>query len=146
MGILRPEFGVELLAPKAERLGLLEKPEIDAVLLLPFTRDVSLMSPREFVQQILCDRLRAVEVHEGYNFHFGHKAAGDVSLLTELGREFGFEVVVYQELRVRGESVSSTRIRELVQAGEGDRARALLARPFSILSNPARCSGYGATY
>ncbi len=146
MRILRPDSGLKLLTPTAERLRLLEKTEIDAVLLLPFTRDVSLMSPREFVQQILCDRLRAVEVHEGYNFHFGHKAAGDVSLLTELGREFGFEVVVDQELRVRGESVSSTRIRELVQAGEVDRARALLARPFSIRSTPGRGRGYGAKY
>jgi riboflavin kinase/FMN adenylyltransferase len=146
MRILRPDSGLKLLTPTAERLRLLEKTEIDAVLLLPFTRDVSLMSPQEFVQQILRDRLHAVEVHEGYNFHFGHKAAGDVSLLAQLGRELGFEVVVYPEMRVRGESVSSTRIRELVQSGEVDRARALLARPFSIRSTPGRGRGYGAKY
>src|SRR5260370_30047930 len=112
MRILRPDSGLKLLTATAERLRLLEKTEIDAVLLLPFTRDVYLMSPREFVQQILCDRLRAVEVHEGYNFHFGHKAAGDVSLLTELGRVFGFRPVVYQQLWGRGESVSYTPSRE----------------------------------
>ena len=106
MRILRPDSGLKLLTPTAERLRLLEKTGIDAVLLLPFTRDVSLMSPQEFVRQILCERLHAVEVHEGYNFHFGHKASGDVSLLTELGRELGFEVVVYPEMRERGESVS----------------------------------------
>jgi riboflavin kinase/FMN adenylyltransferase len=104
------------------------------------------MSPQEFARQILCDRLNAVEVHEGYNFRFGHKASGDVSLLTQLGRELGFEVVVYPETRLRGESVSSTRLRELVQAGEVGRARQLLGRPFSIRSTPGRGRGYGAKY
>jgi riboflavin kinase/FMN adenylyltransferase len=146
MRILRPDSGLKLLTPTVERLRLLEQAEIDAVLLLPFTRDVSLMSPEEFARQILCHRLHAAEVHEGYNFHFGHKAAGDVNLLTELGREMGFEVVVYPEMRERGESVSSTRIRELICAGEVSRARVLLGRPFAIRSTPGRGRGYGAKY
>jgi riboflavin kinase/FMN adenylyltransferase len=146
MRILRPDSGLKLLTPTAERLRLLEKTEIDAVLLLPFTRDVSLMSPQEFARQILCNRLHAVEVHEGFNFHFGHKASGDVSLLTHFGRELGFEVVVYAEMRVRGEAVSSSRIRELIEAGEVARARALLMRPFSIRSTPGRGRGYGTKY
>src|ERR1700687_3746925 len=106
MRILRPDYGLKLLTPTSERLRLLEKAEIDEVLLLPFTRDVSLMSPQEFARQILCERLHAVEVHEGFNFRFGHKASGDVRLLTQLGQELGFEVVVYPELRERGEAVS----------------------------------------
>lgn len=146
MRILRPDCGLKLVTPTEERLRLLEKTGIDAVLLLPFTRDVSLMSPQEFVRQILCEKLHAVEVHEGYNFHFGHKAAGDVSLLTELGRELGFEVVVYPEMRERGESVSSSRIRELICSGDVEKTRALLGRPFGILSTPGRGRGYGAKY
>src|SRR5262245_7017094 len=81
MRILRPDSGLKLLTPPPEKLRLLEQTGIDAVLLLPFTRDLSLMGPKEFVKEILCDRLRAIEVHEGYNFHFGHKAAGNVELL-----------------------------------------------------------------
>jgi len=146
MRILRPDSGLKLLTPTAEKVRLFSKTDVDAVLLLPFTRDLSLMSPREFVQFILCGALKASEVHEGFNFHFGHKAAGNVTLLTELGREMGFEVVVYPEMRLRGESVSSTRIRELVRAGEVERARALLNRPFSISSTPGRGRGYGAKY
>src|SRR5207249_8934112 len=68
MRILRPDSGLKLLTPTPEKLRLLEHTGIDAVLLLPFTRDMSLMSPRDFVQQILCERLKAIEVHEGYNF------------------------------------------------------------------------------
>jgi riboflavin kinase/FMN adenylyltransferase len=144
--ILRPDAGLKLLSPNAEKLRLLEQTGIDAVLLLPFTRDVSLMSPGDFVRQIVCDRLRAVEIHEGFNFRFGHKAAGDVERLSEFGRESGFEVVVYPEMRLRGESVSSTRIRELIREGRVSRARFLLARPFTIVSNPGRGRGYGSKY
>jgi len=146
MRILRPDSGLKLLTPTRERLRLLEQTEIDGVLLLPFTRDLSLMSPREFVQHVLCGALKATEVHEGFNFHFGHKAAGDVKLLTELGHDLGFKVIVYPEMRVRRESVSSSRIRELISQGQVDRARVLLDRPFSISSTPGRGRGYGAKY
>ncbi len=144
--ILRPDSGLKLLTPTPEKLRLLQKTGIDAVLLLPFTRDLSLLSPRNFVQRVLCDGLHAVEVHEGYNFRFGHKASGDIDVLHELGRQLGFEVVAYPEMRVRGESVSSTRIRELMRTGQVSRARSLLARPFSIRSTPGRGRGYGARY
>jgi len=146
MRILRPESGLKLLTPAAEKIRLLERTGIDAVLLLPFTREMSLMSPREFVQQVLCERLNAIEVHEGFNFRFGHKAAGNVEALIQLGHELGFEVVVYPEMRERGESVSSTRIRELVQLGQVSRARFLLGRPFSVRSTPAKGRGYGAKF
>jgi riboflavin kinase/FMN adenylyltransferase len=104
------------------------------------------MSARDFAQQVLCGRLMAIEVHEGYNFRFGHKAAGNVQALTELGRELGFDVVAYSEMLVRGESVSSTRIRELIRTGQVNRARPLLARPFAIISTPGRGRGYGSKY
>jgi riboflavin kinase / FMN adenylyltransferase len=146
MRILRPDSGLSLLTPTAEKIRLLQKTQIDAVLLLPFTRDLSLMAPREFAEHILSKGLKAIEVHEGYNFHFGHKASGNVQLLSELGRELGFEVVVYPEMRVRGESVSSTRIRALIQQGKIQRARVLLGRTFSICSTAGRGRGYGAKY
>lgn len=146
MRILRPDSGLRLITPTPEKLRLLERSGVDATLLLPFTRDLSLMSPREFAEQILRDRLRAVEVHEGFNFHFGHKASGDVAMLTEFGRELGFEVVAYPEMRIRGASVSSTRIRDLIRAGDMHRARVLLTRPFSIVSTAGRGRGYGSKY
>jgi len=90
--ILRPEAGLKLLTPTPEKLHLLEATGIDAVLLLPFGRDLSLMTPRQFAERILKKKLHAREVHEGFNFRFGHKAAGDMNLLAELGREMGFVV------------------------------------------------------
>src|SRR5437879_2164671 len=144
--ILKPEAGLKLLTPTPEKLRWLESTGIDAVLLLPFGRDLSLMTPRQFVDRILKKKLHAREVHEGFNFRFGHKAAGNMDLLAELGREMGFEVKVYPELTLRGETVSSTQIRKLISAGRVSRARHLLARPFSILGTPGRGRGYGSKY
>ena len=144
--ILRPESGLKLLTPAPEKLRLLEDTGIDAVLLLPFGRDLSMMTPRQFVERILKKKLHAREVYEGYNFRFGHKAAGDMNLLAELGREMGFEVKVYPEMTLRGEHVSSTQIRKLLRDGRVSRARHLLARPFCILGTPGRGRGYGSKY
>ncbi len=144
--ILRPDANLKLLTPTPEKIHLLEETGLDAVLLLPFTRDLSLLSPQQFAQEILRDALNAREVHEGYNFHFGHRAAGNIELLTQLGRELGFEVHVYPELRLRGEPVSSSHIRKLIAEGRISRARHLLARPFRILSTAGRGRGYGSKY
>jgi riboflavin kinase / FMN adenylyltransferase len=146
MRILRPDSAPKLLTSTCEKLRLLEKTGIDAAVVVPFTRDLSLMSPKEFVENILCQKLRTLEAHEGYNFRFGHKAAGDVALLRQLGAELGFEVAVYPEMCLRGLSVSSTRTRDLIQAGDVRRARCLLGRTFSIQSVAGRGRGYGSKY
>lgn len=144
--ILRPDNNLKLLTPTAEKLRLLATTGIDAVLLLPFTRDLSLMTPHQFAHEILKKRLHAREVHEGYNFHFGHKASGNIETLRAAGREMGFEVHAYPEMRLRGETVSSSHIRKLIGEGRVSRARHLLARPFNILSTPGRGRGYGSKY
>jgi len=144
--ILRPDAGLKLLTPTPEKLRLLQATGLDAVLLLPFTRDLSLMTPHRFAHDILKKALHAQEVHEGFNFRFGHQASGDVDLLQQFGRELGFAVSIYPELRLRGEPVSSSHIRKLIAAGRVSRARHLLARPFSILSTAGRGRGYGSRY
>jgi riboflavin kinase/FMN adenylyltransferase len=144
--ILRPDVAPKLLTPLPVKLQLLEQTGVDAVLVLPFSRDLSLVSAHDFAKQVLVDTLHACEVHEGYNFHFGHKAQGNVETLAAFGREMGFDVHTYSELMLRGHHVSSTEIRALIAAGRVDRARALLGRPFSILSNPGRGRGYGTRY
>jgi riboflavin kinase/FMN adenylyltransferase len=144
--ILRPDTVLKLITPTPEKIRLLQASGVDAVLLLPFTRDLSLMTPQQFAEEILKQCLHSREVHEGFNFHFGHKAAGDVDLLTELGKKVGFDVRVYSELRLRGEPVSSSHIRKLIGEGRISRARFLLARPFTVLSPPGRGRGYGAKH
>jgi riboflavin kinase/FMN adenylyltransferase len=144
--ILRPDVAPKLITPLPLRLRYMEDTGIDAVLVLPFTRDLSVMSPRAFVQHILVEKLATREVHEGFNFRFGHKAQGDVAKLEELGREFGFAVKIYPEMRLRNHTVSSSQIRKLISAGDMSRARTLLGRPFSIVSHPGRGRGLGHKY
>jgi riboflavin kinase/FMN adenylyltransferase len=144
--ILRPDNTLRLLTPTPEKLRLLATTGVDAVLLLPFTRDLSLLTPHQFAHDILKKRLHAREVHEGYNFHFGHKASGNIETLRAFGGEMGFDVHDYPEMRLRGEPVSSSHIRKLLAEGRVSRARHLLARPFSILSTAGRGRGYGTKY
>jgi riboflavin kinase / FMN adenylyltransferase len=144
--ILRPDSGLKLLTPTPEKLRLLQETGVDAVLVLPFGRDLSLLTPRQFAEEILKNKLKACEVHEGYNFRFGHKAAGDVHTLAEFGREMGFTVKIFDRMTLRGESVSSSQIRKLLTDGRVSRARHLLGRPFAILSTPGRGRGYGSKY
>jgi riboflavin kinase/FMN adenylyltransferase len=104
------------------------------------------MTPKQFAHDILKEKLRACEVHEGFNFRFGHKASGDVAMLAELGREMGFEVRIDPEMTLRGEPVSSSHIRKLIGDGRVSRARHLLGKSFRILSTPGRGRGYGSKY
>lgn len=144
--ILRPDLAPKLITPQPVKEMLLSQAGVDALLVLPFSRDFSMTSAHDFVRLILSEKLRAREVHEGENFQFGHKAEGNMQRLTEFAREFGFEVKTYPVMTIRGERVSSSHIRELLTAGKVGRARRLLGRPFSIVAIPGRGRGYGHKY
>ncbi len=146
MRILRPDVPLSLITPTPEKLRLLERAGIDATVVLPFTAELSEMSPEAFAREILNHRLRACEVHEGFNFRFGHKASGEVTLLKDFGRKLEFEVILYPEMRIRNEPVSSSHIRRLLAAGEVGRARHLLGRPFSVEAAIAPGRGYGSKF
>jgi len=144
--ILRPSEAPRLLTPRDYRLRLLSETGADALVVLPFSRDLSMMPPFEFAEEVLATALHAVEVHEGFNFRFGHRAEGDVERLREFGQKLGFDVVIYEPMKIRGNVVSSSQIRKLVEAGDMANARHLLARPFTLASTPGRGRGYGTRY
>jgi len=144
--ILRPDVAPKLITPQPRKESLLAECGLDALLVIPFTRDFSMTSAAEFARDILGGKLRAQEVHEGESFHFGHKARGTTGRLAELGREFGFQVRSYPTMMMRGSPVSSSHIRELISAGKVSRARHLLGRVFSITATPGRGRGYGHKY
>ena len=127
-----------------ERLDLLRASGIDAVLVLPFTDDLCKMSGQAFVTAVLRDGLHAIEVHEGDNFRFGHKAQCHAADLVEMGHDLGFRVQIFSPRYHRGIKISSSKIRALIQAGDMTTARALLGRPFSIRSTPAPGRGIGS--
>src|SRR3954471_16958846 len=123
--ILRPEAAPKLITPMSQKIAMIEASRVDGLAILDFNRDLSLMSPRDFAHNILKTKLRAIEVHEGFNFRFGHRAQGDVSQLANFGEEFGFALQVYPEMRLRGHAVSSSSIRKLLEGGRVSDARHL---------------------
>jgi riboflavin kinase / FMN adenylyltransferase len=117
--VLRPDHPHPLITPLPRKLELLAATGIDATLVLPFTDELRRMPPRTFASEILAQAIRATEIHEGENFRFGYQAEAGISGpagLETLGRELGFNVVVYAPRIVRGAPVSSSRIRNLIQA------------------------------
>jgi riboflavin kinase / FMN adenylyltransferase len=144
--VLGKQAQLRLITPLEEKLSLLATTGIDAALVLPFDMAMSKMTAREFACEILRDQTHVVEVHEGENFRFGHHAEAGVDGLEQLGRELGFSVKSYAPRALRGEAVSSSRIRKLISVGDVSHARALLGCPFTILSTPASGRGYGTKY
>lgn len=144
--VLRPETAQPLITPLARKLDLFAATGIDAVLVLPFTHELSHTPARIFAADVLRQRLGIIELHEGDNFRFGYRAEADVESLEALGRELGFRVLIYPPRILRGKAVSSTRIRQLISHGDVGTARALLGRPFAIISTPASGRGYGTRY
>ncbi|WAZ24493.1 bifunctional riboflavin kinase/FAD synthetase [Streptomyces cinnabarinus] len=134
--VLRPGTHPPLLAPHHRRAELMADLGVDAVLVLPFTTEFSNLSPADFIVKVLIDKLRAKAVVEGPNFRFGHRAAGDVVFLAELGKTYDFEVEVV-DLFVSGEAgggqpFSSTLTRRLVGEGDVEGAMEILGRPHRV--------------
>jgi riboflavin kinase/FMN adenylyltransferase len=144
--VLRPESSQPLITPLDEKLELLAATGIDAVLILPFTKEFSHTSARAFATDVLQQVLHVTELHEGENFHFGYQAKAGIDSLEMLGRELGFGVRVYTPQTIRGSAISSSTIRQFITKGDVSHVRALLGRSFAILSTPASGRGYGTRY
>ena len=129
---LRPEVAPRLLSTAERKLELLEATGVDGVAILPFTEELSHLSPEGFVDRVLVQGLGARAVFVGEGWRFGHKRAGDMELLQKLGAEAGFEAQPVELAVGDGDAVSSSRIRDAVAAGHMNVARRLLGRPFDI--------------
>jgi riboflavin kinase/FMN adenylyltransferase len=129
--VLAPDHAPKLLTPLPRKVELIAATGIDLLVVLPFLRELARQSPLDFVRRVLVDPLHASSVHVGPNFRFGYRQSGDAEILQGLGNQEGFRVEVLPMLRVRGDRVSSTRIRELLTEGHVHKANRLLGRPFS---------------
>ncbi|MCW2529741.1 MAG: Riboflavin biosynthesis protein [Pseudonocardiales bacterium] len=132
--ILDPDRAPAMLTSPAYKSDLIAALGIDAMMVLHFTRDMSEMSPQDFVKTVIVDGLHAAAVVVGENFTFGYRASGNVDQLTELGRGYGFEVEALPLLAgpetAAAMTVSATAIRAALIAGEVERVRELLGHPY----------------
>jgi riboflavin kinase/FMN adenylyltransferase len=127
--IVRPGSHPPFLSTARRRAELLASLGADAVCVLPFTYEFSKLGPDDFVRTVLVDRLHAAAVVVGENFRFGHRAAGDVPLLATLGEKYDFTAEGVPLLVAGGVTISSTYIRERLEAGDVEAAAAALGRP-----------------
>jgi riboflavin kinase / FMN adenylyltransferase len=130
--VVRPGSHPPLLCTASRRSQLLAGLGVDAVCVLPFTLEFSQLGPDEFVRAVLVERLHAARVVVGDNFRFGHRAAGDVALLAELGEKYDFAAEGVPLLSENGATISSTAIRALLSAGDVAGAAEDLGRPHRV--------------
>lgn len=126
--LLNPERAKLPIIGLGQKHQLLEDAGVAATLSLPFTQELASLSPRDFVQQILVEKLHAKLVLVGEGFRFGAGGVGTLATLQELGLEFGFVAKMVAHLTKDGQKVSSTRIRELLDAGDVAGVAKLLGR------------------
>jgi riboflavin kinase/FMN adenylyltransferase len=131
-GVIRPGAHPAMLCSLRRRAQLLGELGADAVCVLEFTPEFSRLSPDEFVRAVLADRLHTRCVVVGENFRFGHRAAGDLALLAELGEKYDFQAEGIPLLAQDGVTMSSTAIRDLVAAGDVAGAARGLGRPHRV--------------
>src|SRR5256884_6780784 len=141
--VLRPETASPQISTIAQRLAGFSALGLEAAVVLPFTLELSRLTPEEFVEQMLLRDLCIKALFVGENFRFGHKQAGDVNLLRKLGAEHGFEVVILPPVIYRGEVVSSTLIRKEIADGDVSRAARLLGRQFVLTGEVVSGTGTG---
>ena len=129
--VVSPRSRLPFLTGFEQRIELLKGEGVDGVIPLPFTPELAKLSPEEFLS-LLKKHLRMKGLVVGPDFALGHKREGDTDALRRLGEEMGFSVTVVPPLKIDGEVVSSTAIRQALAEGDTKRAQKLMGRPFNL--------------
>ena len=143
--VLQPDRAPSALTTLDQKAEALAALGISHLAVLEFTREVAGRSAEEFARGVLGGTLGARAVVVGANFRFGRGRSGDAAVLSELGGEAGFDVRVVDPVLYEGEPVSSTRIRDAIEAGAVERAAAMLGRAYSVDGRVVQGDGRGRT-
>ena len=141
--VLDPRHAPSPIMPLERRLQLIAALGADLVWVIPFTKTFATLTPEDFVRRILEERLRATCIVVGETFGFGRARQGNLELLRTLGQQSRMRVVALTAVTRRGQVVSSSRIRRLIQTGDLAQARQLLSRPFELTGKVVHGSGRG---
>lgn len=143
--LLRPEKAPLLLTRNDEKISLLEKMGVPALLMLEFTKDLSGIPARDFITSLLAAASPFHAFCVGQEWSFGKGGEGNVVLLNELGAERGFEVIQIDPVVAEGSPISSTRIRRAISAGNLNEGTLCLGRPYLLTGKVIKGAGLGAT-
>jgi riboflavin kinase/FMN adenylyltransferase len=120
---------LQTLDQKVEGFGVLG---IEQTIVIRFTHEFSLVRAEDFLRDVVNERLQAKEVYLGRGFAFGHNREGNIELLKRVSSELGFHADEVPEVQIRGQRVSSSKIRSLLLAGKVNLARRMLGRPYGV--------------
>jgi len=123
---------LRLLSTTEEKIKLLETFEVDHLVIVPFTKEFSMLSARDYVEKFLVEKFHPAIIVIGYNHHFGHHRDGNIELLGNLSEHFGFRIEEISKQMVDEIEVSSTRIRLALQEGDVSTASHLLGHTYSL--------------
>lgn len=124
---------IELIYTEEEKKYLLEQKGFDVLVSYPFTQETASMEPEDFIKEVLVEKLDAKVIVVGADFCFGHKRRGNVDLLREKSKEYGYELIVFDKMKIEDEVISSSYIRSKIAEGDMEQVTKLLGRPFSII-------------
>ncbi|HYZ91130.1 MAG TPA: bifunctional riboflavin kinase/FAD synthetase [Actinomycetota bacterium] len=141
--VLAPDKAPCALATLEQRLKHFENAGLDITLVLPFNNELASLSPDEFTQVMLVQDLHVRKVLVGEDFRFGHRRAGDVGTLRELGKQYGFEAEAIGLLANGSHRISSTDIRRLIGDGRVEEAAELLGHRFRLAGTVVAGQGLG---
>lgn len=131
--IIAPEKVPPLLTHFHKKMELIEACNIDSVICADFTRKFADQRPRDFSKDILKEKIGAREIVVGFDYAFGRGREGTIPYLKKMGEEFGFVVNVVDPIQLDGLTVSSSHVRELIEAGNMESAQKFLGRHYSIV-------------
>ena len=141
--VLQPDRAPVPITELSENLARIALQGLDAAVVIPFTREFSLIEAETFVKDVLCGSLKAREVVVGFNHTFGRGARGDFRVLERLAPKYGFVAHVIPPLLVDGVVVSSSAIRQALASGDVGRARKFLGHPYTVRGRVLRGKGRG---
>lgn len=123
---------IQELMSREEKLAAFEEMGIDVLIEFPLNKETAATGPVHFVREYLTNKLKAAVIIAGTDISFGNKGAGNAALLREMAKECGYRVEIIDKVRIDGEEVSSTLIRQNVRKGDMKKAALLLGSPYSV--------------
>jgi riboflavin kinase/FMN adenylyltransferase len=130
--VLHSESAPPLLQTFDQKIEALSVLGIEQAIVIRFNKAFAQIEAEDFLRDVVRDRLQAVEVYLGRGFAFGRDRQGNIELLRKVSRQLGFRADEVSEVRLRGQRISSSRIRELLVAGRVNLARRMLGRPYGV--------------
>lgn len=141
--VLQKDANIKLINTIEERREILEETGLDHLIIHPFTQQFSRLTAREFVRDILVNKLRAKKVIIGYDHRFGRNRTADINDLRKFGIEYGFDVEEISKQDIEEVAVSSTKIRNALLEGRVELANRYLSYPFSLAGIVVKGKGLG---